>query len=58
MNENTGMTIAEWRLQIQLLRVHREEVKTELKTLKQLYYSMTQSKNFNYNSYETKTLRR
>ncbi len=58
MNENTGMSIAEWRLQIQLLRVHREEVKTELKALKQLYYSMTQSKNFNYNSYETKTLRR
>lgn len=55
----TGKTIAEFRATIQYLRFIRDfELRPQLKSLKQLYYSMNYSKYFDPHSYEAKMLYR
>ena len=54
----TGLTIAEARAQIAAARTYRDDIKNKLSALKQLLYSMNQSKNFNRHSYEAKMLYR
>ena len=59
MNEKTGCEIAFKRAKIDCLRFKRDcELKPMLKALKQAYYSMNQSKQFNPKSYENKMLQR
>lgn len=53
-----GSTIAEMRAQIEAARTYRNDLKIRLQALKQLYYSMNQSKQFNPKSYENKMLHR
>ena len=57
-SEKTGCEIALRRAKINALRGYRDELKTALKTLNQLYYSMNKSKRFNEKSYENKMLQR
>ena len=55
----TGQTIAEYRATLKYLRFIRDcELQSQLKSLKQLYYSMNHSKHFNPKSYEAKMLYR
>lgn len=57
MSEKTGCQIAMYRAKIDYLKHLRDnEFKPKLAALKQLYYSINQSKHFNNNSYETKML--
>lgn len=56
--QKTGCEIAYRRAQINILRAYRNELKTKLSALNQLYYSMNKSKNFNEKSYENKMLQR
>lgn len=56
MSEKTGQEIAYRRAEISLLQAHRAELKLELRSLKQLYYSMDRSKNFKPKSYEARML--
>lgn len=59
MSKLTGQTIAEYRATLQYLRFIRDcELQPQLKSLKQLYYSMNHSKYFNPKSYEAKMLYR
>lgn len=53
----TGMIIAETRAKIKVLQhIKNNELKPELASLKQLYYSMNKSKLYNKKSYEAKML--
>lgn len=59
MSEKTGCHIAMERAVIQGLQsIRKNELKPQLASLKQLYYSMNRSKYFNPKSYEAKTLNR
>lgn len=59
MSKLTGQTIAEFRATIKYLRFVRDcELRPQLKSLKQLYYSMKHSKHYNKKSYEAKMLYR
>ena len=59
MNEKTGMQIAMYRARIDYLKHVRDNIlKPRLAALKQLYFSINQSKYFNPNSYETRMLQR
>lgn len=58
MSERTGLEIAYRRAEIQALRGFREEIKIELRTLKQLYYSINRSKYYNSKNYEARMLNR
>ena len=59
MSKLTGQTIAEYRATLKYLRFIRDcELQPQLKSLKQLYYSMNYSKYFNPKSYEVKMLYR
>lgn len=59
MSKLTGETIAEARALLAYLRhIKNNELKPQLKALKQLYYSMNRSKHFNPRSYEYRMLRR
>lgn len=56
-NEYTGENIAYLRAMIEALRYEKDcEIKPALAALKQAYYSMNRSKNFNSKSYEAKML--
>jgi hypothetical protein len=56
-SEKTGCTIASIRATIKYLQsVRRDVIKPELGALKQLYYSINRSKNYNPKSYESKML--
>ena len=58
-SEKTGMHIAEKRATIGYLKAIRDnEIKPQLKILKQFYYSINQSKQFNPKSYEARMLNR
>ena len=53
MSKLTGQTIAEYRATLKYLRFIRDyELQPQLKSLRQLYYSMKHSKKFNPKSYE------
>lgn len=56
--EKTGCEIAFRRAKINTLRGYRDELKTRLSALNQLYYSMNKSHKFNEKSYENKMLQR
>lgn len=57
MSKLTGQTIAEYRATLKYLRFIRDcELQPQLKSLKQLYYSINRSKYFNTKSYEAKML--
>lgn len=58
LSRRTGEEIAYRRARIESLRAMRENIKVEIATLKQLYYSMKQSSKFNEKSYENKMLQR
>ena len=59
MSKLTGQTIAEYRAILKYLRFIRDcELQPQLKSLKQLYYSMNHSKYFHPKSYEVKMLYR
>ena len=59
MSKLTGETIAEFRATIKYLKFIRDfELRPQLKSLKQLYYSMNTSKHFDSTSYEAKMLYR
>lgn len=59
MNEYTGYNIAYNRALLKALRFHRDnELLLRYKTLKQFYYTINHSQQFNKNSYETKMLKR
>lgn len=56
-SELVGEQIAEWRAHIKMLQDYMiNEIEPGLAALKQLYYSMNRSKNFNPKSYEAKML--
>lgn len=55
-NELTGTTIASMRAERKYLQLCKIECKGQLAALKQLYYSMKHSNNFNPKSYESKML--
>lgn len=56
-SEKTGLYIAEARAEIQALKHYKNNVlKPGLDALKQLYYSMNHSKQYNKKSYEAKML--
>lgn len=57
-SEHTGQEIAYRRAEIQLLQQCRSDVKFELKSLKQLFYSINMSKYYNSKSYENRAIRR
>lgn len=57
-SEKTGCEIALRRAKISALRGYRDELKTKLSALNQLYYSMNRSKRFNEKSYENIMLQR
>lgn len=57
-NEKTGCEIAFRRARIDSIKYYRDERKTKLAAVNQLYYSINKSKKFNPNSYEAKMLRR
>lgn len=56
--QKTGCEIAFRRAKINALRGYRDELKIQLKTLNQLFYSMNTSKRFNAKSYENRMLQR
>lgn len=57
MNSKTGLTIAEYRAHIaQAKGIRDNEIKPGLAALKQMKYSINQSKYFNENSYEYRML--
>ena len=59
LSERTGCEIAFRRARIEYLRATRDnEIKPALRSLKQLYYSMKLSSQFNPNSYENIMLQR
>lgn len=59
MSEKTGLTIALYRAEIKFYQhIKNNEIKPQLKALKQVYYAMNRSKKFNPNSYENKMLQR
>ena len=59
MSQKTGFIIAEMRSYIKGLQHYKNNVlHPELRALKQLYYSINRSKNFNENSYEARALKR
>lgn len=58
MSEKTGCEIAFRRAKIEVFRALRDDYKTRLKALNELYYSMKHSKKFNSKSYESKMLYR
>ena len=56
-NRLAGQNIAEGRASIKYLQHYRDnELRPQLKILKQLYYSMNRSKQFNRKSYEARML--
>lgn len=55
-SEKTGQEIAYRRAEIELLQQCRSDVKFELKSLKQLFYSINKSKYFNKKSYEGRAI--
>lgn len=57
-SEKTGCEIAFRRARIKYLQYYRDTLKTQIKALNQLYYSMKHSKKFNPKSYENKMLQR
>lgn len=57
-SEKTGCDFAYRRACIKVLQAYKKELKTELRALNQLYYSMNRSKYFNPKSYENKMLQR
>ena len=57
-SRRTGEEIAFRRARMDYLRQQRDDILLELKALKQLYYSMNQSKRFNPKSYENTMLQR
>lgn len=57
-SEKTGCEIAFRRARISALRGYRDELKTKLKALNQLFYSMNRSYRFNEKSYENVMLQR
>ena len=57
-SRRTGEEIAYRRARIEQMKYIRDEVKTELKALNQLYFSMKHSSHFNPKSYENKMLQR
>ena len=56
--QKTGCEIAFRRAKINALRGYRDELKTQLKALNQLFYSINKSKKFNSKSYENRMLQR
>ena len=59
MSERVGMTIAEVRANIALMKHMRDnEIKPQIKVLKHLYSNIKNSKDHNPKSHETKMLRR
>ena len=58
VNEFTGCEIANRRMSIKVLQIHKHELNIRLSALNQLYYSMKHSKKFNEKSYENKMLQR
>lgn len=58
ISEKTGQEIAYRRAEIEALKGYREEIKIELKTLKQLYFSMNRSKYYDNKHYEARMLLR
>ena len=56
--QKTGCEIAFRRAKINTLRGYRDELKTQLKALNQLFYSINKSKKFNSKSYENRMLQR
>lgn len=56
--QKTGCEIAFRRAKINALRGYRDELKTQLKALNQLFYSINKSKKFNPKSYENRMLQR
>jgi hypothetical protein len=56
--EKTGCEIALRRANIDVLKAYRDELKTKLAALNQLYYSMKHSTHFNEKSYENRMLQR
>ena len=57
-NDKTGLQIAMHRATIKYYRNRRDDIKSRLAGLNQLFYSMKHSKNFNPTSYENKMLQR
>lgn len=57
-SEKTGCEIAFRRAKIHAIQDYRDELKTKLAALNQLYYSMKHSTHFNEKSYENKMLQR
>ena len=57
-SEKTGCDFAYRRAYIKVLQAYKKELKTELRALNQLYYSLNRSKHFNPKSYENKMLQR
>lgn len=58
VSRRTGEEIAFRRARMEQMRSVRDNIKIELQALKQLYYSMNRSKNFDPKSYENKMLQR
>ncbi len=58
ISERTGLEIAYRRAEIQALKGFRDEIKIELRVLKQLYYSINRSKYYNPKNYEARMLNR
>lgn len=58
VTQRTGMAIAEKRACLKLFQNELRYIKSELRALEQLYYSMSKSKHFNAESYENKMLQR
>ncbi len=58
MSEKTGCQIAHVRATIEALKARREELKAGYKSLRQFYYSVNQSKNYNKQGYMERMLNR
>lgn len=58
MTEKTGCEIAFRRARIESIKYYRDQCKTKLAAVNQLYYSINKSKKFNSKSYESRMLRR
>lgn len=58
MSERTGQEIAYRRAEIAALRGFRDEIKLELSSLKQLFYSINRSKYYDPKHYEARMLNR
>lgn len=57
-SQKTGLKIAEMRATINAWKGYKDEIKTGLAVLNQLYYSMKHSKRYNPKSYEAVMLQR